>query len=283
MDHPIVVVAFGTTTRAMAVYEKIDERLKVRFPSHEIHWAYNSRIVVHRLKKRNIELPTPRLVLEKLASQGCDWAAVQSFNMICGHEFHRLRREVSLGPVRVSVGHSLLCGPEDFEATANALSCFFEQDPEEAVVLVGHGTDHCCWSVYLAFEHYLQSRYGKRALVGMVDGDLLSKEIVAEKVRASGFGRARLVPFMIVAGVHFREDLAGEEDSWKTAFEKHNVETVLEAEGLGARPEIVEIFGNHIQSALDVIPGRNNLIFANSERGPDGKIEACLDPLERAV
>ena len=277
MNHPIVVVAFGTTSRARTIYEKADKRLKERFPRNDIHWAYNSRIVRHLLKKKKIELPTPLSVLEKLASQGHEWATVQSYNMICGHEFHRIREEVSSAPIRVSVGHSLLCGPEDFQAVAKALGPFFEKDLDEAVVFVGHGTDHCSWSVYPAFEHLLQNLYGERAFVGMVEGDWLSEETVAEKIRLSGFKRARLVPFMIVAGVHFQEDLAGDEDSWKTIFEAQGIETALETDGLGARPEIVDIFANHIQSALDVIPGRNELAclalngegYENSELGTD--------------
>ena len=161
--------------------------------------------------------------------------------------------------MQVSVGNSLLCGPQDFEAVANSLAPFFSKDPDEAVVLVGHGTDHCCWSVYPAFEHFLQNRYGNRAYVGMVEGDWHSEEAVADKIRAASFRRARLVPFMIVAGIHFQEDLAGDEDSWKTVFEEKDIETALETEGLGARPEIVDIFADHIQSALDVIPGHKDL------------------------
>ena len=283
MNHPIVVVAFGTTSRARAIYENADERLKERFPNNDIHWAYNSRIVRHLLKKKKIELPTPLSVLNELASQGHEWATVQSYNMICGHEFHRIREDVSSAPIRVSVGHSLLCGPEDFQAVAKALGPFFEKDPDEAVVFVGHGTDHCSWSVYPAFEHMLQSHYGERAFVGMVEGDWLSDEAVAGKIRSGGFKRARLVPLMIVAGVHFQEDLAGDEDSWKTVFESQGIETVLEADGLGARPEIVDIFADHIQSALDVIPGHNDLALLGLNGEGYENTELVADSPERTL
>jgi len=59
---------------------------------------------------------------------------------------------------------------------------------------------------------------------------------------------------MLVAGVHFMEDMAGEEDSWKTAFEEKNISVSLDQNGLGMNSSIVEIFCQHIHDALDVIP-----------------------------
>lgn len=57
----------------------------------------------------------------------------------------------------------------------------------------------------------------------------------------AGFDRVRLMPFMLVAGVHFEEDLAGPEDSWKTALEAHSIRVALESEALGPRPPVIDI------------------------------------------
>ena len=61
-------------------------------------------------------------------------------------------------------------------------------------------------------------------------------------------------PFILVTGAHFNQDLAGNEDSWKIAFEKENICVTLEKRGLGFYPGIIEIFVKHIREALDVIP-----------------------------
>lgn len=252
--HPIVIAAFGTTSRARDVYAKVDRGLKERFSGHEIHWGYSSRIVSHKLKKLNIVQPTPSDILEALAAQGHGWAVVQSFNMICGHEFQRLLNSVQNGPIRVSIGHSLFCGPKDLDAVAKSMVPVFAKSPDEAVVFVGHGTDHCVWSVYPAFEKMLRDYYGDRAFVGVVEGQWPDRETVIAEIKAKQFKRVRLVPCMLVAGVHFAEDLAGDEDSWKTAMQAQGMEVVLEKEGLGGRPAIIDIFAGHIQQALDVIP-----------------------------
>ena len=63
-----------------------------------------------------------------------------------------------------------------------------------------------------------------------------------------------LIPLMLVAGVHFIEDMYGNEDSWKTAFEARDIDVSAEQKGLGMNPGIIEMFCSHIQDALDVIP-----------------------------
>lgn len=254
MNPPIVIAAFGTTSKARGLYAQVDARLKEHFVRHDIHWAFTSRIVRHHLKKHSIRTKFPSEMIADLADQGHRWAIVQSFNMICGHEFHRLVNEVQHENCRVSIGHSLLCSQEDHLAVALALAPVFAKNEQEAVVLVGHGTDHCTWTVYPAFYKRLREMYGKRAYGGMIEEDYPDRDILIEKIKAEGFRRVRLVPFMLVAGVHFEDDLAGPEDSWKTAFEDHGFEVFLETEGLGSRKPVIDIFISHITNAFSVIP-----------------------------
>ena len=57
-------------------------------------------------------------------------------------------------------------------------------------------------------------------------------------------------PFMIVAGVHAKNDMAGEEaDSWKNVIgaKGYKVETVLK--GLGEYESIRRLFVEHIKTA----------------------------------
>jgi len=108
MLPPIIIAAFGTSSKARTDYEQADAYLKTLFPGHEIHWAYTSRIVRQHMQKRGIAMSPPADVVAAVAAQGYSWAVVQSFNMICGHEFYRLVDESRNAGCRVSIGHSLL-------------------------------------------------------------------------------------------------------------------------------------------------------------------------------
>lgn len=254
MKIPIVIAAFGTTTRALETYSLINERLIERFPDNEILWSYSSRMVKDRIKKRqNIDLKHPHQVLFELKEKGYTWAVVQSLHLLNGHEFYRLVDESQNCGIRTSIGLPLLSSPEDFNKVITALQDSFTTHEDEALVMVGHGTDHPCWSVYVALNQMLREKLGLKIFTGVVEG-YPAKEKIVEEVKKAGFKKVRLIPFMLVAGVHFHQDLAGYEDSWKSTFEKEKIYVTLETEGLGVYPGIIDIFSQHIQEALDVIP-----------------------------
>jgi sirohydrochlorin cobaltochelatase len=272
MKIPIVIAAFGTTSRSRSVYGLVDAFLKTRFRNHEIHWAFTSRIVRHQLSQRRVATRHPAEVVADLAAAGHRWVVIQSLNMICGHEFYRLIDEVqgAAPACRVSVGHSLLCSQADHEALCTALAPLFDPAREEAVLLVGHGTDHCIWTAYPAFFQRLRERYGRRAFGGMIEEGYPDRETLIDTILKVGFKRVRLVPFMLVSGVHFEEDLAGETDSWKSACEARGLSVALESSGLGERPPVLAIFADHIASALAVIPAakRSHLPAAALQAAP---------------
>ena len=90
----------------------------------------------------------------------------------------------------------------------------------------------------------------------MIDGSG-SKESTVEKVMEAGFREVLLIPFMLVAGNHFFQDLAGIDNrSWKNAFEEKKIAVTLWRKGLGFSPAIIDIFLQHIKEAIDVIPPR---------------------------
>ncbi len=252
-DTPIVLVAFGTTTRALETYAFMDSVFKERLKSRDILWAYSSRMVRDFVKKRKgIDLKPPLEVLNHLASQGHEWAVVQSLHLISGHEFYRMVEEVSLMTLRVSIGLPLLTSPRDYQDVACAFKSWTTGSRETANVFVGHGTDHPSWASYPALENIFRKLTGGNIFVGVVDGSPSAGEVV-EAVCQGGFSKVRLIPLMLVAGTHFFEDLAGAENSWKQAFERRGLEVTMVAEGIGYNPEIVEIFCRHIEEATEAI------------------------------
>lgn len=254
MDIPIVIAAFGTTTRALETYSYIDQHLKDHFPGREIVWAYSSRMVKDFIKKRrNIDLRHPHQVLTELKCKGYSWAVVQSLHLLNGHEFYRLVEEARQCDIRTSMGLPLLTDPQDLIAVVDAIGACYNRFKDEIAVLVGHGTDHPTWSSYLALHHLFRERFGPRVFVSVVEG-YPSREDIISAVKDMNCKSVRLIPFMIVAGTHMKEDIAGSEDSWKKAFERENIQVTLEEKGLGFNPCIIDIFCRHIENALDVIP-----------------------------
>jgi sirohydrochlorin cobaltochelatase len=252
---PIVLTAFGTTTKAMDTYAYMDKIIRERFSNHKIEWAYSSRMVRDFSKKRgNIDLKSPQQVLFDLIAEGYTWAVVQSIHLICGNEFDRLVKEIQHVPIRTSVGLPLLHSPEDYDRVAAGIVGLLPELKEEGVILIGHGTDHPMWAAFIAFEHKLQERYGSDIHVGMIENEDSCERIV-QTFKESGEKKALLIPFVLVAGVHFEEDIVGNnEDSWKSRIESEGIEVRAIDKGMGFHPPIIEVFIDHIEAALDAIP-----------------------------
>jgi len=255
-DIPVVVTAFGTTESAFSTYEKMDEVFRDKLPDRPVHWAYSSRMVKTALKRNNnVNLADPAELLFDLEQQGHRWAVLQSLHVVGGHELHRLASEGRRSNLRLSLGLPLLSSPEDYHETAKALAPVMpEAGSGCAAVLIGHGTDHPVWASYLALETIMRGEYGTdHIFTGVVDG-YPSMDMTVERVRQSGFSRVVLVPFMLVAGVHFKEDISGKTDSWKAAFETLDIDVSFVSTGLGMLDGISTVFARHIREALDVIP-----------------------------
>ena len=262
MPIPIVMAAFGTTTRARRTYDILDAKVKEAFPEHSVHWAFTSRMVRDRIEScQGQSCKHPHQVLEELAQDGHEWAVVQSLHLVCGHEFDRLVDEVKGCSVRTSIGLPLLDSPHDYLAALKALLDEVQAEEDEALVLVGHGTDHAIWAAYPALERMARKHLHGRVFVGAVEGCPEAEEVVSDVLKA-GFSQVCLVPFMLVAGVHFQEDLcAEEEDSWKSLFEAFGIGVRLESRGMGELPGIGDVFCSHIREALDVIPDRVEEVY----------------------
>jgi sirohydrochlorin cobaltochelatase len=123
MAIPVVIAAFGTTSRAKQTYAHMDAVFQKRFAGHEIHWTYTSRMVKVRLQHKQTLAPDhPHQALEILARQGYRWAVVQSLHLTNAHEFYRLVAEADQGGIRTSMGLPLLSAFEDYGAVVRALA-----------------------------------------------------------------------------------------------------------------------------------------------------------------
>ena len=252
---PIVVVAFGTTTRALETYDFIDDIISSDHPGHGIHWAYSSRMVRDWIKKkRNVDLKHPHEVLSELAEEGHAWAVVQSLHLLAGHEFYRLVEEVSQLPIRVAMGLPLLSDPTDHRDLVAALGPSLPNGNKTADVLVGHGTDHPVWATYPALQKIFQDEGYPQVHVGVVEQGYPERSQILEAMGRYGYTHVHLVPLMMVAGVHFSKDLVKGQNAWRPAFEEAGFSVSVQSHGLGFNRDVIEIYSKHIRNALDLLP-----------------------------
>ncbi|MCK5310563.1 MAG: sirohydrochlorin cobaltochelatase [Desulfobacteraceae bacterium] len=254
MKTPIVLTAFGTTQKAFQTYEYMDEIIKQNFNDHPAIWAFTSRMVkAKRKEESNHTIKDPVEVLKELKKKGHEWAVVQSLHIIWGHEFQRLVTEALKLDIRISMGLPLLTSAQDYKETAEAVKELIPEPEDEAAVFVGHGTDHPSWTSYPVFENFLRDKYGKRIFTGVVEGYPGIEETI-KKIKSRSFKKVTLIPFLLVAGLHFEKDLTQGNDSWQKRLESLGVKVNVVSHGLGNIEKINNIFARHIAEAFDAIP-----------------------------
>jgi sirohydrochlorin cobaltochelatase len=256
----ILLVAFGTSViEAQKSFNVIETEVKKSFPGVETRWAFESRIIRTKLAKEGKVFLSPESALAQLMDEGYTQVAVLSLQTIPGVEFHRLNQNARLfgqmvgGFDKIRIAWPLLSSHEDMERAAKAMlkNIPAERKPQDAVLLMGHGTEkHPSDAIYLAMYGILQE-LDPNVFLATVEG-YPSINAVVPKLKEKKVKKVYLVPFMAVAGDHARNDMSGNKpDSWKSVLDKEGFTCEAVLKGTAEYPEIVDIWIDHLREIFD--------------------------------
>lgn len=253
----ILVVSFGTSyeeTRKKTI-DRIEADIQAAYPDYRVYRAWTSKIIMKKLLKRDgLRILNVKEALEQMHQDGIREVAVQPTHVINGIEYDLLAEDVKgLAHLfdRVVMGTPLLTHAEDSRRVIEAI--MKEQHPaeDEALVFMGHGTEHFANSIYAALDYQFKDMGYKNVFMGTVEA-YPGLDTLMKYVRETGLRKVVLAPFMIVAGDHATNDLSGdEEDSWKSMFERDGYQVRCELKGLGEYEAIRRIFVEHVADALN--------------------------------
>ena len=254
----ILLVSFGTTH--LDTREKnhlaLKKAMEQAFTDFEVREAYTSRMIIRILKKRHdLNIDTPAEALEKLKKEGFYEVYVQPTLFTNGIEYETILEDVKAfreSFETLSVGTSLLSSDLDYEELVKALDAAFQisNDPETAYVFMGHGSEHPInAAAYAALDYRMKHAGLSNAFIGTVEGypDI---DTVKADVQSYAPKKVKLIPLMIVAGDHAKNDMAGDEDSWKNLFEKDGYVTETVLHGMGELSGVRDIFIRHLRELM---------------------------------
>lgn len=255
----ILLVSFGSSyPETRATFTHIEEEVKAAFPGQEIRWAFTSKFIRKKLRRRGEQIDSPAEALAKMGEEGFQKVAVQSLHVIPGEEYENLKKTVEAfsgmpkGIEEAKLGAPLLYHHKDMEALAAVLVRNLPEEigAKDAVVFMGHGTQHMANVYYPGMQYYL-SQKNPNVFLATVEGYPELNEVM-EKLEQRKWRKVYLLPFMTIAGDHARNDMAGEEsDSWQSQLEAkgYQVEAVLR--GMADEKEVVQIWIEHLKEVLE--------------------------------
>lgn len=256
MKRAILLVSFGTShldTKEKTLDVLVRE-MGEAFPDRIVYCAWTSKIILKKIRERDgIHIFNVKEAMEQMALDGVEELVVQPTHFINGIENDQMREEVldySDRFGKISFGDPLLTSTEDNEKVIHAAMQPYANQKDAAIVWMGHGTPHYANHVYAALDYMMKDLGYVNSYMGTVEA-YPSLDQLVEQLKKSGWHKVILVPFMMVAGDHAKNDMAGdEEDSWKSIFESTGYEVVCHLAGLGENPAIRQIFMEHARVAM---------------------------------
>lgn len=252
----LAVISFGTTyPQALDAIFQLERHLAASAPDCDFFRAFTSRIVIRSLKeKQGMDILTPPQLMQQLKEHGYEEVYCQTLHVIGGREFTRLEEELREfeGDFRVlRLGAPMLESVEDDRQCVQAVMNHVPPMQEgDALLLMGHGTEHRANASYAQLERVFATMGYPHVYVGTAEGYPMLDDVLPQ-LQQHHVKRVTLMPFMIVAGDHARNDLAGDEpDSWKSRLEQLGYEVQVLMQGLGEFPEIAQVFERHLRQCM---------------------------------
>lgn len=253
MKKGILAVSFGTSypdTRAVTI-DAIEGALRASFPSYPFYRAWTSKMILSKLQNTTGEnIHTVSEALLKMKTDGITDIYIQPTHVINGIENDRMKEDALAFREdfhSISFGAPLISSTEDMREIVQIIGHSFSHlSSSEALVLMGHGSEHFANTVYPALDYMFKEMGYPNIHMGTVEAypELLH---VMELLKKSSIKTVHLAPFMIVAGDHANNDMAGEEkDSWKSVFENQGYKVICHLKGLGEYDEIRNMFVKHL-------------------------------------
>ena len=279
-ENEILVVSFGTSfndSRANDI-KGIEDALAEAYPDWAVRRAFTAQIIINHVQARDGEkIDNVDQALERAVNNGVKNLIIQPTHLMHGAEYDELIdtlanyedkfesvkvSEPLLGQVgkdasEVNADKKLVAESIVKAAVADAGYDSIEAAEKDgvAIVLMGHGTSHAAKVTYSQMQTMMNELGYKNVFVGTVEGEPeeTACENVIDAVAEAGYKNVVLRPFMVVAGDHANNDMAGEdEDSWLSMFNASgNFDKVdTQISGMGRIEAIQKIYVDHTAEVL---------------------------------
>ena len=262
----MVVMSFGTTykdTRAKTIDATVDA-IKAAHPNTKVVTAFTSHIIRDRIQqKEGITYPTPEEALAELKKDGYTRVALASLDVIPGMEYNYDAAVYNLYKdnfKKMTLGTSLMywMGQENqtdqvIETLKAVQSQFPKLGKEDGLLIMAHGTPDPSNAYYSVIQDRIHTLGMKNVFIYTVEGTPNLEQVIPQ-LKLHGIKHVTLMPFMMVAGDHANNDMAGAEpESHKSILEKEGFKVDTYIHGLGENPNIRKLFVERANESWDAL------------------------------
>ena len=283
----IILASFGTTVpSAVESIINIQQKVQAAFPEVPVRVTFTSNIIRKVWKKRQANaqkwldqgIPPEILYVKNIIStfgdlreEGYRDIVVQPTHMFFMEQSHDLAQyveamrsirtikkrwqpfnKIALGrPALGTIGNQYEY-QKDLEKALRTLApdVALARKNNANLVYMAHGNEHWSVGIYGEAAKMMRELYPDViTYFGAVEG-YPGIEDVSRDLKQAQSNKIILKPFMIVAGDHAVNDMAGDDDdSWKTILTRQGISVIPVLKGLGSNDEFAQLFVVHIKDA----------------------------------
>ena len=279
-ENEILVVSFGTSFNDSRAEDigGIEKAIQKAYPDWSVRRAFTAQIIINHIQARDGEvIDNMEQAMERAVANGVKNLVIQPTHLMHGAEYDEMKAVADkyadkIESIKISepllgeVGADASAVNEDKKAVAGyvvnaavADSAYDTLDAAKAdgtaIVLMGHGTSHAAKITYSQMQTQMKELGYENVWVGTVEGEPedTSCENVLKAVHDAGYKKVILRPFMVVAGDHANNDMAGDDDdSWKSQFTASGFFDKVDTEiaGMGRIEDVEQIYVKHLKDVI---------------------------------
>jgi len=242
MKKAMLAVSFGTThvDAEKSCIRPVEDALRRAFPEWDVRRAWTSRIIQKRLRGRGVGVENEAEAMARLRAEGYDRIVVVPTHIIAGGEYGM----AALAAGEFPVSRPLLADEGDLLWMANLLQGIAREEGRP-LLMMGHGTGHAANETYARLREKLPEGVCLACVEGEYSLDALMPALMRLPSRA-----LTLMPLMLVAGDHAKNDMAGDGDSWKNRLKDAGFDVRVRLQGLGSLPAVQARFVEKARAAI---------------------------------
>ena len=245
MKRAILLVSFGTSYRDAreGSLENIRKDLE-QSGKIPVYQAYTSGMIIRKLSSRGVFIDTVDEALTRILENHVRRLYVLPTHMIPGIEYRKML-EILSGYKKyfeeMKVAGPVLNEKEDCARLLPCLQSVLKFEPQCEYILMGHGTRDRSNIRYLQMNRAFEEAGLTNVHIASVEGEPDLAGALKYLQSAGKTGKVIVHPFMVVAGDHARNDMAGEENSYVTVLKNAGYPVEAIVKGLGEYPQFRRI------------------------------------------
>lgn len=256
MKSAVLLVSFGTSYKNAREnsLECIDRDLREAGGGIGVYQAYTSGMIIKSLSIQNIHINTVEAAVREILNERVERLYVIPTHMIWGSEFQKimdLSEQFRPYFKELKVASPVLAEREDCDRLIPVLKEMLQFRTGYEYILMGHGTFADANVRYQQMNEALIRAGLFNVRIASVEAKPDLTDAIADLRKRQITGKVKVHSFMVVAGDHARNDMAGEENSYVTCLREAGYKVEAVVKGLGEYPQFRNIYVNKFKDLLE--------------------------------